>query len=416
MEKGTEFLQKKVFNRNFFLVVFGVILGVWVSTIISQHSLLGVKSFIDNLRVNQLSNNNPSTATTQPYTSQITYEQAVINAAKNTSSSVVSIIISKNVPTYKEEMVNPFGDNSPFDFSVPQYVQNGSELQKVGAGSGFIVSKDGIVVTNRHVVSDKAAQYTVYTNDGKQFAAKVLALDPIQDLAVIKMDANQEFTPVTLGDSSELQIGQSVIAIGNALGQFQNTVSVGVVSGLGRTISASDQGGGFLETLQGIIQTDAAINPGNSGGPLLDLKGNVIGINTAIAESAQSIGFAIPINIAKRAIQQVLENNKITYPFLGIHYVSIDSDVKKQFNLSVDQGAYVISGSDTPAITKGSAADKAGIKEKDIVEEINGEKITQTNALSTIIEKYNPGDTVTLKILRDGKEMDIKVTLGERSE
>ena len=415
MEQKIDYLKKKVFNRTFFLVLFGVLFGIWLSTITSQNSLFSIKSFIDSLRVYQLdtSNSSKSSATYDP---KISYEQAIINAVKNTSSSVVSITISKNVPVYKQEMVNPFGDNSPFNFSIPQYVQKGTELQKVGAGSGFIVSKDGIVVTNKHVVIDKTAQYSAYTNDGKKFSAKVLAIDPVQDVAVIKIDANQEFTPVNFGDSSSLQIGQSVIVIGNALGQFQNTVSVGVVSGLGRTISASDQGGSFSEILEGIIQTDAAINAGNSGGPLLDLNGHVIGINTAMAEGGQNIGFAIPINIAKRAIQQVLENNKITYPFLGVRYVIINEDVKQQYKLSVDQGAFIIGGNSSPAVTKGAAADKAGVKEKDIILEINGEKITQNNSLSKIIMKYNPKDEISLKILRDSKEIMLKVVLGERSE
>lgn len=350
------------------------------------------------------------------YHSAIGYEQAIIDAAKQNSPSVVSIVISKNVPVYEQQFVNPFGENSPFDFQVPQMVQKGTQLQQIGAGSGFVVSADGLVLTNKHVVSDKTAQYTVYTNEGKKYPAKVMALDPVQDLAVIKVESDAAFTPVKLGDSSGIQIGQTAIAIGNALGQFSNTVSVGIVSGLSRTISASDQLGGGSETLEGIIQTDAAINAGNSGGPLVNLKGEVIGINTAMAQGAQSIGFAIPINLAKKDIQQVSQNSKITYPFLGIRYVLIDDEVKAQYKLSVDSGAYIVRGKNgEPAVTKDSGAQKAGVKEKDIILEANGEKITKTNSLASIIMKYNPGDTVTLKVLRAGAEMEIPVTLGERS-
>lgn len=354
--------------------------------------------------------------TTEPYRSEVSYEQAIIDAAKEVSPSVVSIVISKNVPIYEQEFVNPFGENSPFDFQIPQYIQKGSKLQEVGSGSGFIVSSDGLVLTNKHVVSDKNAEYTVFTNDNVKYKAKVLALDPVQDLAVIRIQSDTIFKPVRLGDSSGIQIGQTAIAIGNALGQFSNTVSVGVVSGLGRTISASDQGGSFSETLEGIIQTDAAINPGNSGGPLVNLKGEVIGINTAMAQGADSIGFAIPINMAKRDISQVSGNNKIVYPFLGVRYVLVDEKVKAEYKLSVDYGAYVTKGNNGEiAVTKDSAAEKAGVKEKDVILEINGEKISKTNSMSKIIQKYNPGDKITLKILRGGQEISLDVILGERS-
>jgi S1-C subfamily serine protease len=211
-----------------------------------------------------------------------------------------------------------------------------------------------------------------------------------------------------------LQIGQSVIAIGNALAEFRNTVSVGVISGLGRTISAS--GGGTAETLQDIIQTDAAINPGNSGGPLLNLKGEVIGIDTAIAQGAQNIGFAIPINQVKRDIDQVSKTNKITYPFLGVRYILVDAKAKEKYKLTVDSGALILKGDNgEAAVTLGSAADKAGLKENDIILELNGEKITADNSLAKIIIKYNPGDNVTLKVLRGAQEINLQAILSERN-
>ncbi len=358
----------------------------------------------------------------EKYVSQISYEQAVINAVKSASPSVVSIVISKYLPVYEQQLINPFGENSPFDILVPQQVQKGSKYQEVGAGSGFIVSEDGLVLTNKHVVSDKKADYTVFTSDGKKYKAKVLALDPVQDLAIIKIthstDSGQaeKFPAILLGDSNGVQIGQGAIAIGNALGQFSNTVSVGVVSGLGRTVNASDQAGSFSETLEGIIQTDAAINPGNSGGPLLNLKGEVIGVNTAMAQGSQSIGFTIPINIAKRDINQVAATNKIVYPFLGVRYVLIDEKVKEKYNLKVDYGALVMKGDNgESATTKDSPAQKADIREKDIVLELNGERVTSANSLAKIIQKYRPDDKVRLKVLRGEKEMDIEVVLTERS-
>jgi len=362
----------------------------------------------------------------ETYVSKIEYEQAIIDSVKEASPSVVSIIISKYLPVYEQQFINPFGDipgfNSPFNFQIPQYVQKGTQKQEVGAGSGFIVSEDGLILTNKHVVIDKAAEYTVLTNDGKKYPAKVLALDPVQDLAIIKiqespaeLEGGKKFPSIKLGDSSGIQIGQGAIAIGNALGEFRNTVSVGIISGLGRTISASGEQG-FSETLEGVIQTDAAINPGNSGGPLLNLKGEVIGVNVAMAEGAQTIGFAIPINIAKKDIDQIIKTNKIVYPFLGVRYVLVNEQVKQKYGLSVGYGVLVLSSANgEPAVISGSAAEKAGLKEKDIILEFNSEKIIQDNSMTKIIAKYNPGDKVTLKILRSGKEMDIEVILGERS-
>jgi S1-C subfamily serine protease len=316
---------------------------------------------------------------------------------------VVSVDVTKDI---EQLYFTPFGE-FPFERRI--------ERKEIGGGTGFIISSDGMILTNKHVVLDKEADYTVLTNDGRKFPAEVLARDPVQDLAIIKIQANN-LPVVKLGDSSNLQIGQTVIAIGNALGEFRNTVSVGVISGLGRTVTAT--GGGMVETLEDIIQTDAAINKGNSGGPLLNLKGEVIGINTAMAFGAENIGFAIPINKAKRAIEQVKTIGKIVYPFLGIRYVLITKEIQQEHNLPVDYGAWIVRGDrlGETAIFPGSAAEKAGLREGDILLEFNYEKITPENSLAKIILKYNPGDKVVLKILRNGKEKIVNVTLGERSE
>jgi serine protease Do len=328
---------------------------------------------------------------------------------------VVSIIISKNLPLYEECYTDPFGDLLP-GFQISEMCQKGTKLQETGGGSGFIISSDGLILTNKHVVSDKQAEYTVLTNDGKKYAAKVLALDPNQDLAVIKIENGTSSLPtVKLGDSDNLLIGQTAITIGNALGEFRNTVSVGVISGLSRTITAG--GGGMSEIIEDVIQTDAAINPGNSGGPLLNLKGEVVGINTAIASGAQGIGFAIPINQAKKDIESVKTSGKIIYPFLGVRYVILDDDIQKENSLPVNYGAWVQKGENgEAAVTKDSAAQKAGLKEGDIILEFSGAKITTENTLAKTLMKYNPGDKVTLKILRNAKEIKVDVTLGERSE
>jgi len=369
--------------------------------------------------------------TIQEYLPQTSQEEAIIKVVNENSPAVVSIVITKDVPIIEEYYYNPFQEfeqffGQPFEFQIPQYRQKGTEKKEVGGGTGFVVSEDGLILTNRHVVLDTAADYTVLTNDGRKFPAKVLARDPAQDLAVIKVEKEKivdnqgklilkPFPTVKLGDSDKLQIGQTVIAIGNVLGEFRNSVSVGVISGLGRTITAS--GGGLVETLEDVIQTDAAINQGNSGGPLLNLKGEVIGINTAMVLEAQSIGFAIPINKAKKDIEQVKTSGKIFYPFLGVRYVLINEEIQKENNLPVDYGAWVIKGEGgQAAIFPGSAAEEAGLKEGDIILEFDNQKITTENTLAKIIMKYNPGDKVTLKILREGKEEIFEVPLGERSE
>lgn len=355
---------------------------------------------------------------TENYGSNVSYEEAVIEAVKEASPSVVSIIISKNLPVYEQQLISPFEDfpGFGFQFQIPQYVQKGTEIKEIGAGSGFVVSADGLVLTNKHVVLDEEADYTIITIDDKRYSAKVLARDPAQDLAIMKIDSQEKFPSIKLGDSNGIQIGQSVIAIGNALGKFSNTVSVGVISGLGRTISASDQSGRFSEVLEGIIQTDAAINQGNSGGPLINLKGEVIGVNTAMAEGAESIGFAIPINIAKRDISQVVRKGKIVYPFLGVRYVLVNEEIKKEHNLPLNYGALILKGKNREsAIAENSAAEKAGLKEKDLILEFNGQKISKKNTLSSIIAKLSPGEKVALKIWRNGSQIDVEVVLGERS-
>ncbi len=353
------------------------------------------------------------------YQSPSSYEQAVINAVQTSSPSVVSIIISKDVPIVEQCPYNPFSDlpqglqqlfGSGTQFYQP--CQKGTQKQEVGGGSGFIISNDGMILTNKHVVSDNAASYTVLTNDGKKYDAKVIAQDPVLDLAIVKINA-KNLPVLPLGNSNDVKLGQTTIAIGNALGEFRNTVSVGVVSGLSRTITASGSNGAS-ETIEGVMQTDAAINEGNSGGPLLNLNGQVIGVNVAMVSGAQNIGFAIPINQVKRAIDSVKKTGTIVVPYLGVRYLSITSDLASQNKLPVNSGAWVHGGSDGPAVISGSPADKAGIKDGDIITQINGQAIDQNNSLSAVIQNYNVGDAVDLKILRNGKTMDIKITLEQR--
>ncbi len=351
-------------------------------------------------------------------------ESFVVDAVKKTSPAVVSIIISKEVPKYEtytnpNQQQNPFGDMFPgFSFSFPQYKQNGTEKKDVGGGSGFLVTGDGLIVTNKHVVEDKTAEYTVFTNDGKKHTAKVVARDSVLDIALIKIDlpageaGGSGYSSLDLGDSDSLQIGQSVVAIGNALGEFRNTVSVGVVSGLARSITAGDSSGNS-ETLDHVIQTDAAINPGNSGGPLLDLSGRVIGVNVAVAQGSQNIGFALPINSIKSAINSVKATGKIVRPYLGVRYVAINAEMKDKNNVTVDYGVLVKTGATANdlAVIPGSPADKAGIVENDIILEVDGVKLDDKNSLASVIRQKNVGDVITLKILHKGAEKTVKVTL-----
>lgn len=346
------------------------------------------------------------------------YEAQIVGAVKSASPAVVSVIISKDVPVIEQYYVNPFG-NDPFfqqffgdQFQIPQYRQNGTQKQEIGGGSGFIISSNGLILTNKHVVEDNGAEYTVLTNDGKKYAAQVLARDPIQDLAVLKINASGLPT-IPLADSNNIEVGQTAIAIGNALGEYRNTVNVGVISGIGRTITAS--GGNTTETLQDVIQTDASINPGNSGGPLLNLKGQVMGINTAIASGAQSIGFAIPINKAKRDINDVISKGKIITPFLGVRYTVITSAFQEEKKLPFDYGVLVIKDDKgEAAIISGSPADKAGIKEGDIILEFGNQKVDKDHQLASLIILYSVGDTVPVKIWRNGQIISLNVILSER--
>jgi serine protease Do len=271
-------------------------------------------------------------------------------------------------------------------------------------------------VTNRHVVDDTQAEYTVMTSDLKEYPAKVLARDPIRDVAIIKIEGN-DFPVMNLGDSDSIKIGQTVVAIGNSLGEFTNSVSRGIISGLKRNLSAAG-GGGDTERLTDIVQTDAAINPGNSGGPLLDINGNVIGVNVAIAQGAQNVGFALPINQAKRLIEQVKTGKQISVPYLGVRYVNIDSAIQKEAQLPFNYGVLVLRGSKMTdlAIIPGSPADKADIVENDIILEMDGVKIDDNNQLGDLISKHNAGDIATLKIWHKGQMKDVKVTLEEKKQ
>lgn len=343
-------------------------------------------------------------------------ESATIAAVEKVMPAVVSITITKELRQYNPDDWFPFNDFFGFPFPKDQRSQSPRiEKRQIGGGTGFIIdSQAGLILTNRHVVADEDAEYTVVTSDDKEYQAEVLARDPFNDLAVVKVkDGLKDYPEVVLGDSSNLKLGQKVIAIGNSLGQFRNTVTTGVVSGIGRDIVAG--GIGTTEKLEGVIQTDAAINPGNSGGPLVDLQGEVIGINTAISQQGQLIGFAIPINSAKQVIKSVKKYGKIVRPFLGVRYIMIDDSIAKKNNLPFSYGALIIRGQDISdlAVVPGGPADKAGLVENDIVLEVDGVKVKNNNTLSRLIQKHSPGDKVNLLVWHKGEKKKVTVTLEE---
>ena len=314
-------------------------------------------------------------------------EGSIAEVADKVSKSVVSIITSTKTTNF-------FGQT-----------QNSS-----AAGTGIIVTEDGYILTNKHVING-ANKVTVVLDDGTTYEnVEVVETDPLNDVAYLKIKDVSGLTPAKLGDSKTVTVGQQVIAIGNALGMYQNTVTAGIISGTGRSVTASDGSGGNTETLTDMIQTDAAINSGNSGGPLVNAAGEVIGINTATA-SAENMGFAIPISSAKGMLDQLIANGKADRTYLGVYSVEITPEVAKQYNLPVSEGVYLYSPSSYSAIVKDSPAAKAGLKDKDIITKVNGTKIGAAGSLASLIGEYKPGDTVQLTVVRDGNETAINVTL-----
>ncbi|MBZ9578089.1 trypsin-like peptidase domain-containing protein [Patescibacteria group bacterium] len=335
----------------------------------------------------------------------------IVEIAKKVCPAVITIVISKDLPKIEGFYLMPFGGRG---IIMPKFKKGKKEPTKIGGGSGFIISADGYVITSRHVVADLEADYTVILEPKKKYPAKVLARDPINDIAVLKIK-DKKLPYLELGDSNKIELGEEVVAIGNALGEFHDTLSSGIVSGLSRYIQATDRLTRQAERLRGLIQTDAAINPGNSGGPLVDMGGKAIGVNTAMVMGAQNIGFAIPINYAKKDLEEVKKYGKIRIPFLGVKYVLLTKEIAEKNKLPVNYGALIVRETlGESAVVKGSAAEKAGLREFDIILQARGKKITTENPLSNILQKCQIGEEIELKILREKKEMTVKVILEER--
>lgn len=325
--------------------------------------------------------------------------QLISDIAKTVGPSVVSVEVTSQARQY-----DLFGRSRAVD--------------QQSAGTGIIISKDGYVVTNRHVIPEGTTKVSVTLSDGTELdnvevVGRTASSDTL-DIAFLKITdkKGKELTPAKLGDSSKVQVGDKVVAIGNALGQFQNTVTSGIISGYGRSVQAGD-GSGDSETLQNLFQTDASINQGNSGGPLVNISGEVIGINTAVAgEGAENIGFTIPINDVQVLVKSVLATGKVQRPYLGIRYVTLTDDYAYQYNLSVKRGAYVApSQNGQSSIIADSPAAKAGLKEKDVITKVDGTEINEKNSLVSLVGRKAVGDEVKLTVVRDGKEQTIKVKL-----
>jgi len=351
-------------------------------------------------------------------------ESMTIDAISKVNPSVVSIIASKQLAAMRQP-TSLFDLFAPeFGLGLPEMDDSASQdapKQKVGGGTGFVISQDGLVLTNKHVIDDSRAEYSVVMADGTEFFAKVLSKDPLNDIAFVQLYEDEdlsvkpsELPTVKLGNSDLLPVGSKVIAIGNALSEFDNTTTSGIISGLGRSITAGS-GSGASSKLSNLLQTDASINPGNSGGPLVNLNGEVIGINTAIAQSANGIGFAIPINEAKSVVETVIEHGKIIRPMLGVRYVEITPAIARQLDLGVDYGVFLQDdiSSGYRSVVKDGPADKAGLKSGDIILEVEGSKIDAETSLQKEIAKFKPGQEIDVTILRDAQEITILVELGE---
>ena len=328
----------------------------------------------------------------------------VVTSESTDASTVSDVTIDES-----SAIINAADEVSPAVVTI-QRTTGGLLGGNQGSGSGFIYDSDGFILTNRHVVED-ADTLAVILNDGRQFEGTVYGIDTLTDLAIVTIEAS-DLPTAPIGSSAQLEPGQRAIAIGNPLGNFENTVTTGVVSGLGRRIQATDSSQTSSEQLNNLIQTDAAINPGNSGGPLVNSAGQVIGVNTAVSTDAQGIGFAIPIDVAKPIMEQAVAGQELARPWIGIYYVPITPALAQAEDLPVEYGALIGSQGGQSAIFPGSPAEEAGLQEGDIIVAIDGEQIDQGPDLSMLIVPHSPGDTVTLRVLRDSSTSDVQVRLG----
>jgi serine protease Do len=339
-------------------------------------------------------------------------ESSTIAVVEKVAPAVVSIVVEQKksaVNNRQYSLYDYFYGQAPTEFDASP-----DELVEVGAGTGFFVTSDGYIVTNRHVVDFEDAVFTVITNDDQEYSATVVDIDPFFDIAILKVEG-QDFLTVTFGDSENLEVGQTVIAIGNALSQYQNTVTKGVVSGVNRRLSAFDYSSGG-EIIEGAIQTDAAINPGNSGGPLINLLGEVIGMNTAVSSNGQGLGFAIPVNEIKQAIEAVKKEGRIVRPWLGVRFTMLSEEYAAEKGLVIEEGAFLTADEGQEAVVANGPAAKAGLLSGDIITKVNDKILTEEITLSQVVRQYLPGEVLKLTVWRDEIEKIIEVVLEEYKE
>ncbi|MDO8557196.1 MAG: trypsin-like peptidase domain-containing protein [Candidatus Jorgensenbacteria bacterium] len=343
----------------------------------------------------------------------------IISTVKKVLPAVVSVMLSKHISELEKEISilrrSSHGRAGKLPFRIPPDKINAHGMVQVGGGSGFIVDASGIVLTNKHVVSEPNVEYSVIASDNETYPAEVLARDPIDDVAILKIKSSKKLPVVELCNSHELALGQTVLAFGNALGIFRNTVSRGIISGLSRSVSAQADIASPIQEMRGLIQTDAAINPGNSGGPLVDIFGRAIGINAAVVAAAENISFAIPIHAAWRDLEDIKQYGRIRRPLLGLRYITLDEDMKEKLGLPIGYGALVTHEHpfDTAVVPQSPAA-RAGIKERDIILTWNAEKITREKNIQDCLENCSVGDVIALTVLRGKKELSVKISLAER--
>ncbi len=343
----------------------------------------------------------------------------IILTIKKVMPAVVSIMLSKHVSALEKEMSifqkNGHGHSLKHPIKIPKDRVDAHGMVQVGGGSGFIVDDSGVILTNKHVLSEPGVEYSVITSNDETYGAEILARDPVDDIAILKIKPAKKLTAIELGDSKYLELGQTVLAFGNALGIFRNTVSRGIISGLSRSVSAQADPASPIQEMRGLIQTDAAINPGNSGGPLVDIFGRAIGINAAVVAAAENISFAIPIYAAERDLKDIKQHGRIRRPLLGLRYITLDENLKEKLGLPIGYGALVTHEHpfDTAVIPQSPAA-YAGVKEHDIILTWDSEKITKEKNIQDCLENCNVGDAISLLVLRNGKELKVRVVLAER--
>jgi serine protease Do len=367
-------------------------------------ALLGLVSSIGQFTPDRKSNSNPK----QKEQVKIVSEESVtIDIVKNAGPSVVTIA-EELPPRLQSGGSFNFGPFQIFGVPVPE---DDEDIEPQSIGTGFVINNEGLILTNKHVVSTSGAAYQIITNNDDTYEVTNIYRDPLNDIAILQVDVSEgsgKLVPIELGDSSNLQVGQYVVAIGTALGEFRNTVTTGVVSGLGRGITAGSPFEGSVERLDNVIQTDAAINPGNSGGPLINSAGQVIGVNTAVSRSGQNIGFAIPINIVKESLDNFNNTGRFDRPFLGVSYRIVSRDVAILNELP--EGAYI------QQIVSDSSADNAGIEQGDIITKIDDIDIDEETELATAIAEKKVGDKITITVFRDGETIELIATLESAPE